>query len=549
MAGLRPTITARINDTDARFLLDSGAFYSMISSATAAQFGLRLRSAPNGLRVVGIGGSAEARIATVKTFTLAGIPLHNVEFLVGGSEVGSDAVGLLGQNFLEKWDVEYDFAKGVVRLMKAEDCKHALLAYWVTPGQPLSMMDISFTTPLRPHTTGTAFINGTKISVMFDTGAWTSMLSLKAAARAGVKPDTPGVIEIGHATGIGRGSVKTYSAPFASFKIGDDEEIKNTRLRIADINIDEGDMLLGADFFASHHVFVANSQHRVYFTYNGGPVFNLTSAPAADADAKPDESSDAAALALRGAASAARQDFEHALSDLSRACELEPDNPEYSYQRGMAYWGHKEPVPAMKDFDRALEINPDYLPARLSRAQLRVGNKDLAGAADDLDAADRIAPKQADVRYTMAQLYRRANRLDLALAQYDHWIDNHPDDSKMIEALNGRCWIRALQGRDLAKALADCNAALSLSVKRSPIAARILDGRGLVRLRMGDFDRAIADYDESLKLEPKAAWPLYGRGIAKIRKKNVAQGQADVAQAVSLAPAVADEFTQRGITP
>ena len=135
------------------------------------------------------------------------------------------------------------------------------------------MMDISYTTPLRPHTTGTATINGAKITVMFDTGAWNSVLSMKAAARAGVKPDTPGVVEAGYSSGIGRGRVKSYIAPFSSFKIGDGEEIKNARLRIADIDLDEGDMLLGADFFLSHHVFVANSQHRLYLTYNGGPGF------------------------------------------------------------------------------------------------------------------------------------------------------------------------------------------------------------------------------------------------------------------------------------
>jgi len=39
-------------------------------------------------------------VATVKTFTLAGAPLKNVEFLVGGSEIGTGSVGLLGQNVL-----------------------------------------------------------------------------------------------------------------------------------------------------------------------------------------------------------------------------------------------------------------------------------------------------------------------------------------------------------------------------------------------------------------------------------------------------------------
>jgi tetratricopeptide (TPR) repeat protein/predicted aspartyl protease len=561
MSGMRPTITAKINGADAQFALDSGAFYSMISSATAAQFQLRLRPAPYGLRVNGVGGSADTSLAVVKVFTLAGFPLHDVEFLVGGSEIGGGSVGLMGQNFLEKWDVEYDLARGVVRLFKAEDCKHTLLAYWTTPGQDVSMMDISYTTPLRPHTTGTAFINGAKIAVVFDTGAWNSVLSMKAAARAGVKPDTAGVVDGGHSSGIGRSKVKTYIAPFSSFKIGDGEEIKNARLRIADINLDEGDMLLGADFFLSHHLYVANSQHRLYLTYNGGPVFNLSKTvpadAAADADATDvhadahaaDEPADAAAYARRGAAFLGRRDFEHAIADFTRASEMNPNEAEYWYLRGMAHWQNQQPIPALSDFDRTLELNSNYLAARMSRAQLRLAHKDLADAVADLDAADRVAAKQDDARFTLAHLYRQADLPARAVAQLDLWIANHPDDSKMIDALHGRCRLRAVQGEELAKALSDCNAAYRLSDKSNPLTAELLESRGLVRLRLGDNDKAIADYDQSLKLAPKNARSLYGRGVAKIRKQKAADGEADLARATALSSTVADEFKRHGITP
>jgi tetratricopeptide (TPR) repeat protein len=553
MSGLQPTLTAKINGVDERVVLDSGAFYSMISSATAAQFNLKQRFAPVGFRVEGVGGSTGATIATVKEFTLAGIPLHDIEFLVGGSEAGNGAI--LGQNFLDKWDVEYDLAKGVIRLFTAEDCKHAMLAYWAAAGQPMSIMDIGYTTPLKPHTTGTAFINGAKIRVMFDTGAWVSVLSLKAAARAGIKPDTAGVVDAGYSTGIGRGSVKYYIAPFSSFKIGDDEEIKNARLRIADIDLEEGDMLLGADFFLSHHIYVANSQHRLYITYNGGPVFNLSkSASAGGTDApetknQDDEPADAAAFARRGAAFAARHDFEHALADFTRACELNPNEPEYAYQRGMAYWENNQPMPAMADFDHALELNPDYVQARLVRAQLRLANKDIAGANADLDAADRMAPKQADIRFTMGELYGKADVLGSAVTQYDLWIISHPDDSKMTAALYQRCSLRALQGQDLDKGLSDCNSALRLSSKSDPAAASILRVRGLVRLRLGDYDKSIADFDDSLKLAPKNAQALYGRGVAELRKHKTPEGQADLAEASKLRPDIAAEFSRRGISP
>jgi len=47
----------------------------------------------------------------------------NVEFLVSGNEVGpSGGVGLIGQNLLQRWDVEYDLANGMLRLMRDEDC-------------------------------------------------------------------------------------------------------------------------------------------------------------------------------------------------------------------------------------------------------------------------------------------------------------------------------------------------------------------------------------------------------------------------------------------
>ncbi len=71
-----------------------------------------------------------------------GVPFHNVEVLVGGSLGGrSESVGVLGQNFFRIGDVEYDLANGVIRLMRAEGCSHTLLAYWVKPDQPYSVMD------------------------------------------------------------------------------------------------------------------------------------------------------------------------------------------------------------------------------------------------------------------------------------------------------------------------------------------------------------------------------------------------------------------------
>jgi tetratricopeptide (TPR) repeat protein/predicted aspartyl protease len=565
MDSLRPTIDVKINNRDAKFVLDSGAFYSMISSATAAEYNLRTDPGPYGLRVIGIGGAADVRLATVKEFSIVGVTIKNVEFLVGGSEVGN--AGLLGQNLLENFDVEYDLATGAIRLFKTEDCDHARLAYWLTPGQDFSWMPIERIEPMHPHTIGVAYVNDKKIRVEFDTGAFISVLSLKAAERAGVRPDSPGVVASGYTSGIGRGMTREYIAPFASFKIGDGEEIKNTKLRIADIGLDDADMLVGADFFVSHRIFVANKEHKLFLSYNGGPVFNLSQnrpqQTAPGSEDQPDAQADrakladnsgaspahAADLARRGSALAARRDFGPALAELSKAIEQSPNEPEFYYQRAEAYSASGQMDRALTDYDRVLTLKLDFLPAYIPRAEIKLAKDDMSAAIADLEAVDRLAPKQADLRFMLAELYARIDRLPAAIEQFSLWIKNHPDDSRLQIARAGRCLSSALQNQDLPTALSDCNAALRSADKKNQNYSDLFVDRGLVHLRQGNYDKAIADFNDAFKMTPTNARALYARAVAESRKDEKKNSASDVEAAKQIAPEVAKSFEHYGIAP
>ena len=57
-----------------------------------------------------------------------------------------------------------------------------------------------------------------------------------------------------------------------------------------------------------------------------------------------------------------------------------------------------------------------------------------------------------------------------------------------------------------------------------PKDAATFDSRGLVYLKMGQFDLAISDYSSALRIEPKMASALYGRGLARIKKGDTAGG-------------------------
>ena len=555
MSAMRPLVTARINGTEAQFIADSGAFFSMITPSAAEQFKLRPELSP-GFFISGVGGDTRAWLTTVRTFTLFGVGFRNVPFVVGGNEL-EGAAGLLGQNVFRilDADVEYDLAHGAIRLFRTHDCRKTILAYWAREQPlPVSVVHIEWATRESPHTRSVAFVNGAKIRVMFDTGAWASVLSLAAAERAGVKPGGAGVVAAGQSHGVGQRMAQSWIAPFGSFKIGD-EEILNTHLRIGDIGSRDTDMLIGTDFFLSHRIYVAISQGKLYFTYNGGTVFNLTSQPLAalaggkaqSGSAEPappgDEPKDAAGFSRRGAAFTARRDYEHAIADLTRACELAPTEPEYFYQRGIAHWANSQPDLAGADFDQALKLKPDHVPALIARARLRLQVGENAPALADLDAAERAAPESSDLRLQMAHLYTRAGGFEHAVTQLDKWIGAHGGDVQIPEARHARCWARALAGSDLDKALADCNAAL----KARPGSAPILDSRGVVRLRLGDLDRAIADFDSALTLDPRRSWALYGRGLARSRKGESSAADADIAAAVAITPDIEDRAREYGL--
>jgi tetratricopeptide (TPR) repeat protein len=136
-----------------------------------------------------------------------------------------------------------------------------------------------------------------------------------------------------------------------------------------------------------------------------------------------------------------------------------------------------------------------------------------------------------------------AGSLDLALANEDAWLKAHPEDALRPSALNGRCWVLAQLGRDLNRALDDCNAAL----RARPNTASYLDSRGLVRLRLGDLRGAMADYNAALGLQPNNAWTLYMRGVVKLRAGDAAGAEADRKAALAMAPHVNERAAKLGL--
>lgn len=98
---------------------------------------------------------------------------------------------------------------------------------------------------------------------------------------------------------------------------------------------------------------------------------------------------------------------------------------------------------------------------------------------------------------------------------------------------------------DLDRQIAGCTRAIAFPELRN-IRGTLLSNRGNAWYTKGEYDRAIADYDESIRLDPKNPNPRNGRGLAWREKREFDRAIADFNEAIRLAPKFGVTYSNRG---
>jgi len=235
----------------------------------------------------GIGGESPVEIAYIQSFSIGKAVRQDWELIVAGAREFAPGIDvILGEDFFHKADVEFDLARSVVRLLEAKDCGDASLAYWTT--EVTAEVAIEAVDEAAPQIIVPVKVNGHPMRALLDSGAPHSILTKRDAAAAGLTSSTPGAFLVGRSGGLGAQSVEMWVGPIDSFTIGN-ENIRDTTLHFGDLFKDVmvtetgthvrrqiaglPQMLLGIDFIRAHRVLVAHSQHKMYFSYVGGPTF------------------------------------------------------------------------------------------------------------------------------------------------------------------------------------------------------------------------------------------------------------------------------------
>jgi predicted aspartyl protease len=278
---------------------DTGSALTMIFNSAVSRFGLELDDFDRQrVRSTGIGGGAgEIHATRLNAFKIGEAIVKDMPIMVGGDVQSSDGKvsGLLGEDFFQGYDVEFDLQNRRINLFRPRNCDDHPLAYWTD-----DYGVVAFDTGRRsPMILLSAKINQQSFTAQLDSGAPISFMTEETAQRVGVTGETPGVEPAERLTGLGHNSVAAWIAPFQSFAIAD-ETVNHIKMRVANVvnlhwqryatlqtlnKVDDkaigyqavsvlnSDMVLGEDFLTAHRVLISHSQHKIYFSYIGGPIF------------------------------------------------------------------------------------------------------------------------------------------------------------------------------------------------------------------------------------------------------------------------------------
>ena len=393
-----PVIDGSINGKKIGVLLDTGAFASLITNAAAER--LELSTSGNLGYVIGVGGESRVRVTRIGELRIGEWVRKGLTVRVAGERPIPGADFVLGDDFFKQFDIEFDYAKGFIRLFQPRDCSGTFLAYWDANALELPMeRESKIVVPIK--------VNGRAARALVDSGASSSVVELSLAKKLGITPGTAGVVPSGCTYGFGAESVSQWVARFDSLDIAG-QIVRDPRLHIAELFDAPYEVMLGTDFLRAHRLLVSRTQRKVYFSYIGGLIFPAiptldcderlrqgreSEALAAYDQAIAKNSSDAKALLHRAALRARKQDADGALSDLDAVIRLEPGNAVALNLRSDVRASLKNYDGALADSGAAIANGMRTAHAYVTRAWLRQAQGDYTRAIEEYDEALKLDPR------------------------------------------------------------------------------------------------------------------------------------------------------------
>lgn len=199
-------------------------------------------------------------------------------------------------------------------------------------------------------------------------------------------------------------------------------------------------------------------------------------------------------------------DFTGRMADLETAIAFDPNNANTLTQLGVIEFKRRHWSQSIAYFTKVLEKEPRDYGVMAYRAMAHLSAGDRTAATRDFDAA-MLASSGAD-------------------------------DFSLI------CWALGVEGQALDWATTACDKAVGLKEDKSEYRSN----RGLVRLRLGQLQSALDDFDAAVATDDRYASNYYGRAIVRQRTGNIEGAKADRERALAIDPTIAESYEEYGLS-
>ena len=106
------------NKRSAKFVVDTGASYTLISNAVARDLAIDVGPTPKTLQFQTANGLIEAPVTSLESIAVGGMEIRNLPTAVHDAVPDPQVAGLLGLNFLSNFRMDIDTQKGLLHLEK-----------------------------------------------------------------------------------------------------------------------------------------------------------------------------------------------------------------------------------------------------------------------------------------------------------------------------------------------------------------------------------------------------------------------------------------------
>ena len=253
-------VPGALNGQPVQLVVDTGAEGSLVSSEAVARFGLE-RDTTRRTTINSVGGQITMANAWVRSFIVGNLETPQVSLAVGPlpalGEPASPLAGLVGADYLAAFDIEFDLPRQRMALYRLVDCGPGF-SPWSDPAMVL---------PLRRFRRGLLLldvqIDRQPVVALIDSGARLSSIRTEVAERLGVGPAALARDPLTAGSGVDLIAMAGCLHRFAAVRIGS-EVLRDQEIEVAPLALPGADMLLGADYLRTRHVWLSYSTQRLF---------------------------------------------------------------------------------------------------------------------------------------------------------------------------------------------------------------------------------------------------------------------------------------------